>query len=513
MACSHVRLHESFRSFRVRSYAWDRRFGRCNYPSSSPGMPIRPILRHFAAATFASVSAFAQQQGTPAQQPVPPPAQMTGDIRSAVVDTVAAELIRFYAVADTGQLIADHLRERLAAGAYDNLTDPRLFAEAVGADMRAINHDKHLALLIGPAGFGLGMARIPQPQPANGPTPPNYPPAVLEAARRSNFGLGRVEVLPGNVGYLQINGFPGVLGPAQEAIVNGLRYLAGTDAVILDFREHGGGSGALSNFLISHFVGDDTVHVLDVEVRSGGRKTSRYTLAQVPGPRRPTVPVFILVGRGTVSAGEDFAFVMKNLGRATLVGEPTAGAGRNNPSFDAGHGFAASISVSRVSDPKTGAEWEGVGVVPNVRTPVRAALSEAHQLALTALAEKETNPTRKHEYELAKEYAAAQAKPHKVALQVLTGYEGRYGEQRVVTVEEGKLIYRVDATRPGIEMVALNDSVFAVSAAGRIGFERDPKSGYRMVNRPLVGTPLVFERKGPPPKIPSEYQIESGKPE
>jgi hypothetical protein len=475
-----------------------------------------PILSLFAVAAFASAPAFAQQQGSPSQQPVPPPAQMTSDIRSAVVDTVAAELIRFYAVADTGQLIADHLRKRLAAGAYDNLTDPRLFAEAVGADMRAINHDRHLALLAGlpgPAAFGLGTPRLPPSQPANGPPPANYPPAILEAARRTNFGLGRVEVLPGNVGYLQINGFPGVVGPAQEAIVNGLRYLAGTDAMILDLREHGGGLGTLSNFLISHFVGADTVHVLDVEVRSAGQKTSRYTLAQVPGPRRPTVPVFILVGRGTVSAGEDFAFVMKNLGRATLVGEPTAGAGRNNPSFDAGHGFAASISVSRVSDPKTGAEWEGVGVVPNVRTPVRAALSEAHQLALTALAEKETNPTRKHEYELAKEYVAARAKPHKVPLDVLTKYEGRYGEQRVVTVEEGKLIYRLDATRPGIEMVALNDSMFAVGAVGRVGFERDPKSGYRMVNRPLVGTPLVFERKGPPPKIPSEYQIESGKPE
>src|SRR3954454_16501586 len=76
-------------------------------------------------------------QGVPAS---PPP--LTAAIRADVVDTVAAELIRFYSVADTGRMIADHLRNRLRAGVYDQLADPRLFAEAVSVDMRAVNHDK-----------------------------------------------------------------------------------------------------------------------------------------------------------------------------------------------------------------------------------------------------------------------------------------------------------------------------------------------------------------------------------
>src|SRR4051812_15261607 len=75
--------------------------------------------------------------------PAPPPQAvpasappLTAAIRADVVDTVAAELIRFYSVADTGRMIADHLRNRLRAGVYDQLTDPRLFAEAVSVDMR-----------------------------------------------------------------------------------------------------------------------------------------------------------------------------------------------------------------------------------------------------------------------------------------------------------------------------------------------------------------------------------------
>ena len=59
---------------------------------------------------------------------------------------------------------------------------------------------------------------------------------------------------------------------AIEATSAALRYLEGTDAMIFDFRGMGGGSGEQSNFLISHFVGADTVPSLVVANRSQGTK-------------------------------------------------------------------------------------------------------------------------------------------------------------------------------------------------------------------------------------------------
>ena len=443
--------------------------------------------------------------GAQSPQSVPtPPSPLTAEVRRAVVDTVAVSLERFYAVADTGRLIAEHLRQRLASGAYDKLTDPALFAEAVSTDMKAINADKHLMLGFRTPGPAVppGMTRLP-PLPVSGPAPGggNVPPQMLLNAQRQNFSLGRLDVLPGNVGYLEIRGFV-PFPQAREHLVNALRYLQHTDAVIFDVRDHMGGSADLSNFLISHFTPADSLPALHVIVRGADQQFTRYTMPDVPGPRRPEVPVYILASRGTVSAGEDFAFVMKNLGRATIVGEPTAGAGRNNPAFDVGHGFQASISISRVTDPKTGAEWEGTGVTPHVAVPPRGALEVAHVHALRALADKESNPALKAQRLAALEVAEAGLKPRVVQLAKLRAYQGIYGGGRTITVEQGRLIYRRLPDRLGQPMVPLTDSTFAVGAL-RFTFERAGTS-FRL-RQVGDGETLTFPRTGAPPKIRSEY--------
>ena len=443
--------------------------------------------------------------GAQSPQAVPaPPDPLTAAVRRAVVDTVAVSLERFFAVADTGRLIAEHLRRRLASGAYDKLVNPALFAEAISADMKAINGDKHLALGFRTPGPALppGTTRLP-PLPVSAPAPGggNVPPQMLLNAQRQNFSLGRLEVLPGNVGYLEIRGFSG-LPQAREHLVNALRYVQHTDALIIDVRDHIGGSADLSNFLISHFTGADTLPALHVIVRGADQQFTRYTMRDVPGPRRPDVPVYILTSRGTVSAGEDFAFVMKNLGRATIVGEPTAGAGRNNPAFDVGHGFQASISISRVTDPKTGAEWEGTGVIPHVAVPPRGALEAAQVRALRALADKESNPAVRAQQLGALEVAEAALKPRVVPAAKLRAYEGIYGGERTITVEQGKLVYRRLPDRLGQQMVPLTDSTFAVGAL-RFTFERAGTS-FRL-RQVAGGETLTFPRTGAAPKIRSEY--------
>lgn len=442
----------------------------------------------------------------PSPQPQPvvqPPNPLTPEIRSEVVDTIAAQLARYYAVADTGQLIADHLRRRLKSGAYDRITNPQLFAEALSTDMKAVNGDRHLSVGIQQPGMPMmpmGVERLP-PLPVAG-QPPAGSPGQLATARRSNFHIGRVEVLPGNVGYIEFRGFA-QMAEAEEAVVKALRLLEHTDAMIIDVRDHMGGSGNLSNFLISHFFGGDSIQVLDVEVRAANQRSPRFTRTNVPGPRRPDVPLYVLTSRGTISAGEDFAFVMKNFDRATLVGETTTGAGRNNPSFRAPHGFSASISVSRVRDPRTGAEWEGTGVVPHIAVPPRTALTVAHAQALAQLAERTENAALRRQYEWTREWVEAEARkrPPVAALQK---YAGVYGGERTVSIENGKLVYRRMPERLGIELIQISDSVFSAGPMGRLAFDR-VGNGYRMRVIPPAGEPLVIPRTGNVPAIPSEY--------
>src|SRR3569833_1204422 len=134
-----------------------------------------------------------QPSTTPLQAAAAPLSQLSANARAEIVDTVAAEISRFYADADTGQLIAEQLRKRLSAHAYDSVTDPRIFAAAVTTDLRAINHDQHLALTLRGQGAvtPLGTLRLPPLTP--GLPPAGTPPAaVVEVVCLCFFWFGFV---------------------------------------------------------------------------------------------------------------------------------------------------------------------------------------------------------------------------------------------------------------------------------------------------------------------------------
>lgn len=444
----------------------------------------------------------AQQPQAPAASA--PPAALTPEVRRAVVDSLAVYVARFYAVAEDGRRIADQIQRRQREGAYNGFTHPLHLAEALSADLKEIGQDRHLTVgrpIPGPPLYPMGTEVLPKMDPT---APPSASPQALASARWRNFDIGRVEVLPGNVGYLELRGFPG-FQEANEAMVVALRLLQHTDALILDVRENSGGSGYQTNFLISHFTGPEPLHTIDVTIRAANQLQKTYTMAEVPGPRRPEVPLYVLTSRGTISGGEALAFVLKNLGRATIVGETTAGAGRGVRSFDLGQGLAALISVSTVKDPRSGAEWERVGVTPHVAAPARGALAVAHAHALQKLAAGVSNPGLRRELELTREVVEARERPLTVAPATLQRYVGVYGGERTITVENGHLIFRRRPSMLGQELVPLSETLFALGSA-RLAFEPGAGQGMRLRFTQPFGEPLVFDRTGPPPAIPSQYR-------
>jgi len=427
------------------------------------------------------------------------PAPVTATVRRSVVGTLADQLTRHYVDADTGAMIAKHMRDRLAAGAYDTISSPGRFAEALTVDLRAVNGDRHLNVTYSPGNpgqrpgpEGIRMMGPPTRGPGGPGGPGGPPPNAAIAARRTNFSLGRVDILPGNVGYMDIRGFAGS-PEVVDAIKSALDYLHNTDAIIFDLRRNGGGSPFSVNMIISHFTTADTIPSLTVKNRSGHETFTRYTLASVPGPRRPTVPLYVLTSGATASAGEDFTFVLKNMKRATIVGGTTAGAGHNIALLDLGEGFNASVSFTRVMDPKTGAEWERIGVTPDVPVDPGRALDVAHALALKTIAASTTDARWRRMLDLTREGIEAQASPRSVPAATLGAYAGEYETGRTLTVDNGRLMY---SPRPGFlsePLIALSDSTFAFGAA-RLSFERDAAGGIRLRVTPPEGEPLTYAR-------------------
>ena len=125
-----------------------------------------------------------------------------------------------------------------------------------------------------------------------------------------------------------------------------------------------------------------------VHAVAGSASLQRWDHTIIPDSgehRLQAVPIYYLVSRRTASAAEALALGFKSSRRATLVGETTAGAGYFGGVFDVGNAaLQAWISIGRTYDPKSGWDWEGKGVRPDVATPVDEALTVALDLARRA---------------------------------------------------------------------------------------------------------------------------------
>jgi carboxyl-terminal processing protease len=80
--------------------------------------------------------------------------------------------------------------------------------------------------------------------------------------------------------------------------------------------------------------------------------------------------LFILADRNTGSAAEDFTVPFKDNGRATIIGETTNGSTGQPYMYNFGDGISIGIGTKRAYMPN-GAEFEGIGIVPDIAVPVQ----------------------------------------------------------------------------------------------------------------------------------------------
>lgn len=89
--------------------------------------------------------------------------------------------------------------------------------------------------------------------------------------------------------------------------------------------------------------------------------------------------MIILAGPDTMSAGEDFAYTMQALKRATVIGEPTWGGAHPARPYRLGDHFYAVIPDRRTISPVTHSNWEGIGVIPDIKSTPDKALALARE--------------------------------------------------------------------------------------------------------------------------------------
>jgi C-terminal processing protease CtpA/Prc len=126
---------------------------------------------------------------------------------------------------------------------------------------------------------------------------------------------------------------------------------------------------------------DQRTRLNDVWLRDTGSTIPFWTEDRLEGKRYGgKKPVFILVDRDTKSAGEDFAYTMQALKRATVIGSRTWGGAHPTRLYRLGDHFFAAVPDARSINPITHTNWEGVGVIPDVEAAPSDALKVASEL-------------------------------------------------------------------------------------------------------------------------------------
>jgi len=107
------------------------------------------------------------------------------------------------------------------------------------------------------------------------------------------------------------------------------------------------------------------------------------THSAIPGPDTPLrrAKVYLLVSNKTASAAEHFSLALKSSGRATLIGEDTAGANHFGGGVPVNDHFGVWLPVGRTFDIKTGKDWEGSGIHPDIQVDPKQALVVALEKA------------------------------------------------------------------------------------------------------------------------------------
>lgn len=200
---------------------------------------------------------------------------------------------------------------------------------------------------------------------------PGQEPRELTLTRRRISGAvpvpSQVVTTPNGkrIGYILIPTFSdGTIAGQVRAALQDMSREAPLDGLILDNRINEGGVDrmlidTLALFIhgpAGYFISRRDQRILEIQANAVGNSQ--------------TVPLVVMVGPGTVSFGEVFSGVLKDLGRAYLIGETTDGNVETLWGYDFKDGSRAWIAHDSFRPfTHSNQNWEETGIVPDLEIP------------------------------------------------------------------------------------------------------------------------------------------------
>jgi len=392
-----------------------------------------------------------------AQAPASAP-QINTTTRLQVVDSLSACLMSTYVYKDTALKMGAYIHTRLKNGAYNTITDPAEFAQALNADVHSVYNDKHLSVQFDPR-----LENMLKDTSHVGDKQRNQ--HDQRFAARQNYGFKKVEILNGNIGYICLGGFFSVDTNSKTTVNAVFGMLKNVDALIFDLRQNGGGDPTMVQYICNYLFKDRT-HLNDLYERRTNKTDQFWTDPTIYSSTFSSVPVYVLVSGRSFSGAEEFSYDLQSLKRATIVGETTGGGAHPVRPITISNGFIGNIPFARAINPVTKKNWEAVGVKPDIQIEADSALDEAQLSYFDYQIKYSKDEDKVKSLTWARDMLNARIHPYKMDITVIKAYLGTYAG-RIITLKNGNLYY----TRTGLmttKLTALSANTFKLDGVDNI---------------------------------------------
>jgi retinol-binding protein 3 len=320
-----------------------------------------------------------------AQQTQKKDIELSSAERNNIIQRVVQSLKQYYVSNEIAIVIGNDIERKNKIGQYSKINSGVEFSDTLTRHLREISKDEHLGLVFSADPVSPGQSNELTEEERE---------RYRKFAAAQNYGFEKLERLPGNIGFMELNGFVRAEWGAETAIA-ALTFLANMDALIIDLRYNGGGEPGLIQLICSFFFEKPT-HLNSIFWREGMKTEQLWTLPYVPGKKFLNKPIYILTSKNTFSAPEDLAYSLQALKRATIVGNKTRGGANPGRTFPINAHFGIYIPVGKAINPITGKNWEG-GIIPDIEIDSKEALKKAHKEALQKLMEQAASPQKKQQ--------------------------------------------------------------------------------------------------------------------
>ena len=376
---------------------------------------------------------------------------LTDQDRAEMIDSVAAIFVDRYVYPEMGMQMDSMLKSNLAIGVYDNDSSLSDFTKSISDNLREFSNDLHIWV---------------------NPIPENrfY---VVEGQKTTeeqiflkslkNFGWGKLEWLPGAVGYIKIDRFEDVAyaGKIAEAA---LSFMANSQAIIIDLRDHHGGHENMQQLVASYFF-DEPTQLSSLYWTYLDSLEEAWTSTDISGSSLAGKDMYILISNKTASGAEAFAYNMKHLGNATIVGENSAGAAHWSDWYEFPKlGLVAHVPVARPINPVTKTSWEGTAVIPNILISAEKAFNRAYLEAILNLEKKFSDKKAKRFLNWLVPSIQARLNPAHLDNDLTSKYVGNYlysdGEKQcTISYENGILVYNSSSGKK-YNLIPMTENLF-----------------------------------------------------